>query len=147
MWLRALLAAAVLVFAVVPATFAVQGPTHLSDAGVSDRSVSTAQAVTFTVAYRNREGSPADWVRVRVAGATHAMTRTSDEDWRRMFETNVIGVLHVIRACVQPMLQQRRGSIVNITSGGSVGVKVEEGVWTGRNPAFRNEPYSGTGFC
>jgi 1,1a-dihydroxy-1-hydro-9-fluorenone dehydrogenase len=39
------------------------------------------------------------------------------------------------------MLAQRRGSIVNIASGGAVGVKLADGIWTGRNPAFRNEPY------
>jgi NAD(P)-dependent dehydrogenase (short-subunit alcohol dehydrogenase family) len=70
-----------------------------------------------------------------------AVLETTDEDWRRMLDTNVIGVLRVIRAFAQPMLQKRRGSIINIASGGSVGVKVAEGVWTARNPGFRNEPY------
>ncbi len=36
-----------------------------------------------------------------------------------------------------------RGSIVNISSSGSVGRPHadEPGVWHGRNPAFRNQPY------
>jgi 1,1a-dihydroxy-1-hydro-9-fluorenone dehydrogenase len=52
-------------------------------------------------------------------------------------------VLKVIRAFVRPMLEQHRGSIVNVSSGGSVGraSDTETGVWHGRNPAFRNEPY------
>ena len=66
---------------------------------------------------------------------------TQDEHWQRMFEVNVVGVLKVIREFVQPMQRQARGSIVNIASGGSVGVQLQEGVWVGRNPAFRNEPY------
>jgi NAD(P)-dependent dehydrogenase (short-subunit alcohol dehydrogenase family) len=70
-----------------------------------------------------------------------AVLDTRDEHWQRMFEVNVLGVLKVIRQFVLPMQRQGRGSIVNIASGGSVGKQVEDGVWEGRNPAFRNEPY------
>ena len=72
-----------------------------------------------------------------------AVLETSDDDWQRMFSVNIFGVLKVIRAFVQPMLEHRRGSIVNVSSGGSVGraSDTEPGVWYGRNPAFRNEPY------
>jgi NAD(P)-dependent dehydrogenase (short-subunit alcohol dehydrogenase family) len=68
---------------------------------------------------------------------------TSQSDWQRMFEVNVFGVLNVIRHFVPPMIDQRRGSIVNVSSGGSVGRKsdTEPGTWLGRNPAFRNQPY------
>jgi 1,1a-dihydroxy-1-hydro-9-fluorenone dehydrogenase len=60
-----------------------------------------------------------------------------------MFDVNVFGVLNVIRQFVRPMLEQRRGSIINISSGGSVGraLDTEAGTWVGRNPAFRNQPY------
>jgi NAD(P)-dependent dehydrogenase (short-subunit alcohol dehydrogenase family) len=72
-----------------------------------------------------------------------AVLDTSDSDWRRMFDVNVFGVLNVIRQFAQPMIDQRRGSIINISSGGSVGraSETEPGVWMGRNPAFRNQPY------
>jgi 1,1a-dihydroxy-1-hydro-9-fluorenone dehydrogenase len=70
-----------------------------------------------------------------------AVLDTLDEHWRHMFDINVFGVLKVIRQFVRPMLDQRRGSIVNVSSGGSVGRAVEDGVWDGRNPAFRNQPY------
>jgi NAD(P)-dependent dehydrogenase (short-subunit alcohol dehydrogenase family) len=71
-----------------------------------------------------------------------AVLDTEDVDWQRMFEVNVFGVLKVIRAFVQPMLAQGSGgSIVVISSGGGVGRLVEEGVWVGRNPSFRNQPY------
>jgi 1,1a-dihydroxy-1-hydro-9-fluorenone dehydrogenase len=71
-----------------------------------------------------------------------AVLDTADMDWQRMFDVNVFGVLKIIRACVRPMLEQcSGGSIVVISSGGGVGRLVEEGVWVGRNPAFRNQPY------
>jgi NAD(P)-dependent dehydrogenase (short-subunit alcohol dehydrogenase family) len=72
-----------------------------------------------------------------------AVLETADADWRRMFDVNVFGVLNVIREFVRPMIDQRRGSIINISSGGSVGrpSETEPGVWLGRNPAFRNQPY------
>jgi 1,1a-dihydroxy-1-hydro-9-fluorenone dehydrogenase len=72
-----------------------------------------------------------------------AVLETSNDDWQRMFDVNVFGVLKVIRAFARPMLAQQRGSIVNVSSGGSVGQAsaMEPGVWRGRNPAFRNQPY------
>lgn len=63
------------------------------------------------------------------------------DQWRQMFESNVFGVLNVIRQFVQPMLAQRRGSIVNISSNGSVTRADGDGVWTGLHPGFRNQPY------
>jgi len=38
-------------------------------------------------------------------------------DWQRLFDTHVFGTLRVIKTFVQPMLDQRRGSIINICSG------------------------------
>jgi len=70
-----------------------------------------------------------------------AVLDTTDEQWQRMFDVNVVGVLRVIRQFAQSMFAQRAGSIVNIASGGAVGVKLAEGIWCGRNPGFRNEPY------
>ena len=59
------------------------GPTRLSDAVVSDRTGTTASTITFTVAYRNREGSPANWVRVKIGSVTQTMTKVSGTDWKR----------------------------------------------------------------
>jgi NAD(P)-dependent dehydrogenase (short-subunit alcohol dehydrogenase family) len=72
-----------------------------------------------------------------------AVLDTLDEHWQRMFEVNVVGVLKVIRQFVKPMQRQRRGSIVNISSNGSVlpAVADQPGVWTGLHPGFRNQPY------
>lgn len=39
-------------------------------------------------------------------------------DWQRMFDTQVFGALRVIKQFAQPMLEKRRGSIINVSSGG-----------------------------
>jgi NAD(P)-dependent dehydrogenase (short-subunit alcohol dehydrogenase family) len=72
-----------------------------------------------------------------------AVLDTLDEHWQRMFEVNVVGVLKVIRQFVKPMQRQQRGSIVNISSNGSVlpAVADQPGVWRGLHPGFRNQPY------
>jgi len=87
-----LVAVALLVALIAPAA-AGSGPTRLSGGDVSPRSTTTAASVTFTVLYRNREGSPADWVRVRVAGSTHAMTQSGGEDWKREVRFSWSGTL------------------------------------------------------
>ena len=77
------IAAAVLVLSAVVPAWAAAGPTRLSDATVSPRSGKPTTTIVITVSYRNREGSPADWVRVTVAGSTRGMTRVGGEDWKR----------------------------------------------------------------
>ncbi len=72
-----------LVLALVAPAQASAGPTALSDAVVTPRSASPGATIDFTVKYRNREGSPATWVRVKVGGATHAMAHTAGDDWKR----------------------------------------------------------------
>jgi len=52
-------------------------------------------------------------------------------EWHRMYDTHVFGVLRVIKAFVQPMLEKRRGSIINVGSG----------AWNGSNPSTREQPY------
>jgi NAD(P)-dependent dehydrogenase (short-subunit alcohol dehydrogenase family) len=56
---------------------------------------------------------------------------TNVSEWQRMFDTHVFGVLRVIKAFSQPMIANRRGSIINIGSGG----------WDGSNPTTREQPY------
>ena len=46
-------------------------------------------------------------------------------DWWRMFDTHVFGTFRVIKTFVQPMIAQKRGSIVNICSGGGSGASLE----------------------
>jgi NAD(P)-dependent dehydrogenase (short-subunit alcohol dehydrogenase family) len=52
-------------------------------------------------------------------------------DWQRMFDTHVFGTLRVIKSFVQPMLDQGRGSIINVASDG----------YNGWRPASREMPY------
>ncbi|HLF72471.1 MAG TPA: SDR family oxidoreductase, partial [Dehalococcoidia bacterium] len=52
-------------------------------------------------------------------------------DWQRMFDTQVFGVVRVIKAFSAPMLANRRGSIINIGSS----------AWAGQNPDTREMPY------
>ena len=72
-----------LVLALVAPAQAAAGPTALSDASVSPRSATTGTTIVFTVKYRNREGSPANWLRLKVGGTTHLMTHTSGDNWKR----------------------------------------------------------------
>lgn len=75
---RAAFGALGIALALVLATFvpasAAAGPTRLADASVSPATGTTLTRIDFAVIYRNREGSPADWVRVNVAGITREMS-------------------------------------------------------------------------
>ncbi len=42
--------------------------------------------------------------------------RTKDEDWERQLDTNLKGAFALIRAAARPMMKQRGGAIVNLTS-------------------------------
>ncbi|NMB02550.1 MAG: 3-oxoacyl-[acyl-carrier-protein] reductase [Firmicutes bacterium] len=44
------------------------------------------------------------------------LMRMSDEDWNQVLDTNLTGVFNVCRATIRPMLKQRQGKIVNISS-------------------------------
>ena len=42
--------------------------------------------------------------------------RVKDEDWNRQLQVNLTGVFNLIRAATRPMMKQRGGAIVNLTS-------------------------------
>ncbi len=42
--------------------------------------------------------------------------RLKDEDWQRQLDVNLSGTFRLIRAAAKPMMKQRGGSIVNLTS-------------------------------
>ncbi len=44
------------------------------------------------------------------------LVRMRDEDWARTLGVNLSGVMHLCRAAVRPMMKQRGGAIVNLTS-------------------------------
>jgi NAD(P)-dependent dehydrogenase (short-subunit alcohol dehydrogenase family) len=64
------------------------------------------------------------------SGAITVM-ETEVGDWQRMIDTHVYGALRTIKAFAPTMIEKRRGSIINVGSGGSLG----------QNPATREQPY------
>jgi hypothetical protein len=77
------IAAFVLVLSAVVPAWAAAGPTKLSDAVVSPLSGYPTTTIVVTVSYRNREGTPANWVRVKLGGTTHVMAKSAGTDWKR----------------------------------------------------------------
>ncbi|HET9082982.1 MAG TPA: hypothetical protein VFN41_01160 [Candidatus Limnocylindrales bacterium] len=77
------IAAFVLVLSAVVPAWAAAGPTKLSDPTVSPLTGYPTTTIVVTVSYRNREGTPANWVRVKLGATTHAMTKGSGADWKR----------------------------------------------------------------
>jgi len=55
---------------------------------------------------------------VNNAGITQdgLLMRMSDLDWSKVIDTNLTGVFNICRAAIRPMLKQRQGRIVNISS-------------------------------
>lgn len=47
-----------------------------------------------------------------------AILETEVSEWQKMFDTHVFGTLRVIKTFVKPMLEQKRGAIVQVCSGG-----------------------------
>jgi NAD(P)-dependent dehydrogenase (short-subunit alcohol dehydrogenase family) len=70
-----------------------------------------------------------------------SVLETTQADWDAMVGVNLTGTLNMIRAFVEPMLAQRRGSIANVGTRGSVMLPVRPGVWRHSHPEFRNQPY------
>ncbi len=55
---------------------------------------------------------------VNNAGVTKdgLLMRMSETDWDLVLDTNLKGVFHVTKAVIRPMMSQKRGKIINITS-------------------------------
>lgn len=60
----------------------------------------------------------------------------SDRQWRQMFDVNVFGTLNMIRAFVRPMVTNRTGSIINVSTTGTVPRY--------HRPHSREQPYMGS---
>lgn len=70
-----------------------------------------------------------------------AVLDTTDEHWMRMYQVNVVGTLKVIRRFIEPMRQQRNGSVINISANGSLVQDMGSGVSAGNHPEYLNQPY------
>ena len=84
--LRAVAAAAVLLLAIALPAGAGEGPTKLLDAAAGPRTGTTKTTITFSVLYRNREGSAPAYVRVLIDGSAHAMAGDGGTDWKHGVE-------------------------------------------------------------
>jgi NAD(P)-dependent dehydrogenase (short-subunit alcohol dehydrogenase family) len=62
-------------------------------------------------------------------------------DWERMYAVNVFGTLRVTQRFLAPMLERRRGSVVNVSSNGTVLNAAGKGVWSALRPNSREQPY------
>jgi hypothetical protein len=80
--LAALCAALFVIFVLVAPALAVEGPTKLYDATVSPRTGTPTTTITFTVGYRNREGSAPAYVSVVIDGKAHAMSSDGGTSWK-----------------------------------------------------------------
>ncbi len=68
---------------------------------------------------------------------------TSDEDWERAFAVNVFGALKVTRRFIQPMLEQRSGSVISVISSGALSHSYG-GAYRALRPNSREMPYQST---
>lgn len=55
---------------------------------------------------------------VNNAGVVHdsLLVRMKEDEWERVLQINLTGMFHCSRAAIRPMLRQRNGRIVNVTS-------------------------------
>jgi NAD(P)-dependent dehydrogenase (short-subunit alcohol dehydrogenase family) len=65
---------------------------------------------------------------------------TKDSDWERLFAVNIFGALKVTRRFIRPMIEQRRGSIINTVSSGILH-QSHGGAYTALRPNSREMPY------
>lgn len=65
---------------------------------------------------------------------------TTDEDWTRIFGVNVFGTVKVTRRFIKPMIEKRRGSVINVVSSGLLNFS-HGGGFTALRPHTREMPY------
>jgi NAD(P)-dependent dehydrogenase (short-subunit alcohol dehydrogenase family) len=65
---------------------------------------------------------------------------TTDDDWQKSFGVNIFGALKVTRRFIRPMIEQRRGSIINTVSSGILNFS-QGGGYTALRPNSQEMPY------
>lgn len=94
---------------------------ELKEKGVRARSIQ-ADAADFAAAEASVSGIVSDWgsidVLVNNAGVTRdgLMLRMSEEDWDSVVGTNLKSVFNYCKAAYRPMMKQRSGRIINMSS-------------------------------
>ncbi|KOX25668.1 MULTISPECIES: SDR family NAD(P)-dependent oxidoreductase [unclassified Streptomyces] len=96
-----------------PRAEAVAVPADVTDAAAVDRVARTAL---------DRFGRVDVWVNAAGVGVLGRLDRVPSEDVRRLWEVNVLGVLHGVRAALPAMRRRGRGVIIDLSSllGGAV---------------------------
>jgi NAD(P)-dependent dehydrogenase (short-subunit alcohol dehydrogenase family) len=92
----------------------------------------TVDALLNNAALRQRELFPP-------AGRTTTLA-TTDADWQKSFAVNIFGALKVTRRFIRPMIEQKRGSIINTVSSGIVNSSAG-GAYTALRPNSQEMPY------
>lgn len=92
----------------------------------------TVDALVNNAAMRQRDLYP--------PGGWATTLETSDEDFLRMYSVNVFGALKVTRRFIRPMIEQGRGSVINIASSGIVIQPADDG-YVALRPGSREQPY------
>ena len=80
--LGAIATVVLLLLALAAPAGAVEGPTKLFEASVAPRTATPTTTIALAVTYRNREGSPPQYVRVLIDGTAHAMAADGGTDWK-----------------------------------------------------------------
>ena len=68
---------------------------------------------------------------------------TTDEDWETMLGVNLMGTLRVTRRFIQPMIEKKRGSIINVVSSGILNFS-RGAAFTALRPWSQEMPYQAT---
>ncbi len=66
--------------------------------------------------------------------------QTKDSDWEKSFGVNLFGALKVIRRFIRPMIEKKRGSIINAVSSGILH-HAQGGAYAAFRPNSREMPY------
>jgi len=103
---------------------------HPAQAAGFELDVADGPAVERVVERIEAELGPID-VLVNVAGVfmPARLTEMPDDDWSRVFDINVRGVFHCLRAVARRMTPRRRGSIVTVASQSAKIVRIEQSAY------------------
>jgi 1,1a-dihydroxy-1-hydro-9-fluorenone dehydrogenase len=74
------------------------------------------------------------------AGRLETMLETRDEDWQKLYDVNVFGVLKVIRRFIKPMIEKRQGSVISVVSSGIL-FHSHGGGYSALRPESKEQPY------
>jgi hypothetical protein len=114
------------------------GPTRLYSASASPGSGTTATTITFTVGYRNHEGSGPAWVHVLIDGTAHGMA-AGGSDWKHGVIYRYATTLRVGRHTFSFQASDTR-KFTDVATGGTVTISAPPAPAATRTPAPTPKP-------